>query len=51
MSFDGMTRSEALYFLYINNYNINVTTDDIDDNETPDAKTVGEYILNSLQLN
>lgn len=50
MSYNGINRSEVLYYLGTNDYFISITTDDIEDNTTPDAKELGEYILNSLQL-
>jgi hypothetical protein len=50
MSYNGVHRSEAIYYLGTNNYFIAINTDDLEESTTPDAKTVGEYILTSLQL-
>ncbi|HHV09884.1 MAG TPA: Ig domain-containing protein [Clostridiales bacterium] len=47
---EGMVVSQAIYDVYIDNYLIQVSVSDMAGNTTPDAYTVGEYLLNTLEV-
>jgi hypothetical protein len=48
--FSGITMTQTIYDLIIDNYLIEVNVTNIGDNITPDVSTVGEYLLNSIQV-
>lgn len=47
---EGGTMTQVIYYLYIDNYLIQVTVTNIGDEVDPDVNTVGEYLLNSIQV-
>lgn len=49
--YNGGYLKQTLYFLYIDNYIIQLSVTKTDDSVTPDVDTVGEYMLNSFVAN
>ncbi|MDF2540778.1 MAG: hypothetical protein K0S47_496 [Herbinix sp.] len=47
---NGISMTQIIYDLYIDNYLVEVTVTDIKEGITPDVNVVAEYLLNSLQL-
>jgi len=47
---DNGSFAQVIYGLSIDNYIVQVTITDIADNVTPDVTSVGEYLLNTLQV-
>ena len=48
--YEGVTITQAIYDVYIDNYLVEVTITDIGDDVSPNVSLVGEYILNSIQV-
>ncbi len=49
-TYNDITIKQAIYELNIDNYLLEVNITDIGDGLTPDINTVGEYLLNTLQV-
>jgi hypothetical protein len=47
---NGVTMTQTIYDLSIDNYTIEVSVTNIGDNVTPDVTTVGEYLLNTISV-